>query len=342
MVIWIVLDRHVVERIPERFRRVLLREIEPLVADEHVLAIGLAGSLARGDVWDGSDIDLDVIVQGEQPCIALLKFKEVEIDFVYFNESQCEWLPYDVVPIYDPHHVIEEVLESRNQKSLRLKMINNSMEQSRRDLVKAKTFLDGNRTYSCLSYVHLAAEEIASAFTLLMGEAPTTRRTISRLELAISKKEDRSFLEEYLTLYNMGDNLGRTNFFYNELKTAYEKIWNHLIEKGIGTVRISHESTFQSFFRNRIEPIYHHDKRDFIWFTFHEFPFILQYSFKLEDPLDGHAFHEVNLEKTLAFHWINSYRAILETIPFEKAPTIYQNAEHLLEELRNIQKRQLI
>ena len=202
--------------------------------------------------------------------------------------------------------------------------------------MKAKASLDSNRTYSCLSYTHQAAEEMATAFTLSMREAPSHRRAISQLELAMRKIGKPTLFEEYLTLYNMRQNLEKAAFFYRELKAGYEEIWDHLKEKGIGHVYISRESTFQLFFRNRIEPVYCHDKRDFIWFAFHEFPFILQHFFKPEDCLDGNVFPEADLNKTPLCHWVKRYKAILGTIPLAQAPTIYQRAQHIMGELRKI------
>jgi predicted nucleotidyltransferase len=172
----------VIDRIPKRYYDILLRTIEPLIATKNVMAVGLAGSLARGDYWDGSDLDLDVIIKGELPYTVLLKFKEIEIDIAYFNESQYDNLPYDLVPIYDPKNIINDILMNREQKVMKSNIINESIIQSQGYLVKAKTFLDNYQIYSYISNIHLAAEEIATAFILLNGEDPTLRRTISRLE----------------------------------------------------------------------------------------------------------------------------------------------------------------
>jgi len=309
-----MLNREVIDRIPEKFRRILLREIEPLVGTKNVLAIGLVGSLARGDYWDGADIDLGIIVRKNRPYVVLLRFKEVEIDFAYFNESQLQWLPYDIVPFYDPNNIID-----------------NSIEQSKKNLVKAKVFLCSGQVYTCLSTIHQVAEEIAEALILLIGEAPTTRRTISRLEKAMKNEE--SLFERYLLLYNMADNLKRAEFFYHTLKDSYNEIWDSLIEKGIASVSISPESTFHNFFRSRFESVYHYDKRDFIWFTFHEFLFVSQYFFKLENldsPLEG-------LDK-FSLLWAKNYGAILETIPVEKVPVIHNVAQQLVEKLEDMER----
>jgi predicted nucleotidyltransferase len=263
------------------------------------MAIGLAGSLARGDYWDGSDLDLNVIIKGELTYAVLLKFKEIEIDIAYFNESQYDNLPYDLVPIYDPRNIINDILMNRDQEVMKY-----------------------------ISNIHLAAEEIATAFILLNGEDPTLRRTISRLEKALSKEKENSLYKKYLSLYDMTNNLNRTKFFYNTLNNAYGEIWSILLEKGIGSIRISPESTFQNFIRCRFKPVYNNDERDFIWLTFHEFTFILKYFFKFEE-LDKTS---EDLDKSKLV-WINCYKNILDTIPIENIPELYETSNQLMKEL---------
>ena len=126
----------------------------------------------------------------------------------------------------------------------------------------------------------------------------------------------------------MSDNIGGANFFYDKLRTGYREMWHHLLEKGIASIEISPESTFQDFFRSRIEPINRHDKRDLVWFSFHDFPFILQYSFKVDD-IDN---PPPDLDELASF-WISNYRGILDTIPLERAEVIHNTAEQLIREL---------
>jgi len=56
-----------VRKLPSPYRVILQREVEKLKKQDDVLAIGLAGSVARGDFWQGADLDIEVIVKGDQP-----------------------------------------------------------------------------------------------------------------------------------------------------------------------------------------------------------------------------------------------------------------------------------
>ncbi len=67
-----------VPKLPSPYLEVLQREVGKLQRQDEVVAIGLAGSVARGDFWRGSDLDIEVILKGDRPknvvCTSVVYF----------------------------------------------------------------------------------------------------------------------------------------------------------------------------------------------------------------------------------------------------------------------------
>ncbi|UCE96584.1 MAG: nucleotidyltransferase domain-containing protein, partial [Candidatus Bathyarchaeota archaeon] len=61
--------------------------MEKLKRRRDVLAIGLAGSVSRGDFWHGADLDIEVILKGDTPKKVVCTEQEISVDFGYFSES---------------------------------------------------------------------------------------------------------------------------------------------------------------------------------------------------------------------------------------------------------------
>jgi len=72
--------------------------VEKLKKRDDVLAIGLAGSVSRGDFWHGADLDIEVILKGDKPKNVVNTEQEISVDFGYFGESQIEDVPHEHAP----------------------------------------------------------------------------------------------------------------------------------------------------------------------------------------------------------------------------------------------------
>jgi len=175
-----------VQKLPSPYREVLQREVEKLKKQDDVLAIGLAGSVARGDFWLGSDLDVEVIVEGDEPKRVVCTEQEISVDFGYFSESHVKDVPHDTVPIHDPTRVLTKVLQQRNKKQLWKKMIQKNIDSATKYIQKAKFALKSD-LYSALCLVHVASDGLGSGLILASGMAPSARRTISKLEESMKK-----------------------------------------------------------------------------------------------------------------------------------------------------------
>src|SRR3990170_6394112 len=127
-----------VQKLPSPYREILQREVEKLKKQNDVLAIGLAGSVSRGDFWPGADLDLEVIVKGYTPKQLVCTEQEISVDYGYFGESQIKDVPHDTLPIYDPRQVLTKALEERREKQLWKKMIQKNIDLSTKYIQKAK------------------------------------------------------------------------------------------------------------------------------------------------------------------------------------------------------------
>lgn len=80
--------------------------------------LGLTGSVARGDTWIGSDLDIEIIFKGDQPTKVILTEQEVSVDYVYISEENIRDLYPDTVPIYDPKGVMRKAIERLDEKQI--------------------------------------------------------------------------------------------------------------------------------------------------------------------------------------------------------------------------------
>ena len=81
-----------IRSLPSPYREVLEREVEKLKKRGDVIAIGLAGSVSRGDFWHGADLDIEVVLRGDEPKKVVCTEQEISVDYGYFGEFQIEYL----------------------------------------------------------------------------------------------------------------------------------------------------------------------------------------------------------------------------------------------------------
>ena len=157
-----------VNAVSSPYKEILARELEILKKKEDVLAIGLIGSVARGDTWVGSDLDLEIILRGDQPTEVILAEKEVSVDYVYLSEKHTEELYPDTVLLYDPEGIMRKAMEELDQtrvmNELR-KKVRFSTDSAAKCLEKAVSVLESD-PYSALCFIHLTGMYSGSSIVL--------------------------------------------------------------------------------------------------------------------------------------------------------------------------------
>ena len=326
-----------VQDLASPYREVLEREVEKLKKRDDVIAIGLAGSLSRGDFWQGADLDIEVILRGNKPKNLVCTEQEVSVDFAYFGEFQIEDLPHDTRPIYDPTHVLTKALLKRTKRQLWQRMIGKNNSSIEKYLQKARSSLQSD-PYSALCHIQHGGAALGSNLILATGTAPSVRRTISKLEAAMTKIGRPDLFHEYVSLYGMPETIEKTDFLCEQLKQGYTEVWSYMNKKAVGPAYMVQQSSSEAWFRNRIQPILEHDKRDLLWVVFTEYPFILRFIFNamgIDDLPDSVFGLFANLSGPPAC-WVNRYRRILGLIPKSSIPDLFSTAERLDAEVKRL------
>jgi predicted nucleotidyltransferase len=326
-----------VSNIPSPYREVLEREVEKLKKRTDVLAIGLAGSVSRGDFWHGADLDIEVILKGDKPKNIVCTEQEISVDYGYFGERQIEDLPHDTRPIYDPAHFLTKTLQKRTKKQLWQKMIQKNTSSIEAHLQKARTALQ-NDPYSALCHIQNGSAELGSNLILATGTAPSIRRTISKLETAMDKINRADLFNEYISLYGMPETLKKANYLSQQLKQGYREIWPYMNKKALGPAYMNQQPDSKPWFKNRIQPIQEHDQRDLVWIVLVEYPFILRFIFKTIgiDDFPEHVFKQFKNLSGPPTLWVNRYRHILNLIPEDNVPKLLTTAEKLNAEAKKL------
>jgi predicted nucleotidyltransferase len=326
-----------IRNLPFPYSEVLEREVEKLKERDDVVAIGLAGSVSRGDFWRGADLDIEVVLKGNKPKELMCTEQEMSVDFGFFGEFQIEELPHDTRPIYDPAGVLTKVLRKRTKRQLWRMMMEKNNGLVERCLQKARSSLSGD-PYSALCHIQNGGAALGSNLILATGTAPSARRTISKLEAATSKIGRTSLFYEYVSLYGMPETLGKTDFLFEQLKQGYREVWSYMNKKAVGPAYMVQQSSSEPWFRNRIQPILEHDKRDLSWIVLIEYPFILRFILKTIglDDFPEHIFNPLIDLSGPPARWVNRYHRILSLIPKSSVPNLLSTAERLDAEVKRL------
>jgi len=324
-----------IRKLPSPYREILHREVEKLKKNDEVLAIGLAGSVSRNDLWHGADLDIEVILKGDKPKRVVCTEQEISVDYGYFGESQVIDMPHDTRPVYDPTRTLTDTLRKRTKKQLWQRMIQKNLESTQKSIQKAKAALPSD-TLSALC--HIQDANLGSNLILATGMAPSVRRTISKLEVAMKKIGRPDLFDRYVSLYGMPATLRKAGFLSRQLEQGYLEVWSYMNEKSVGPAYMVQQSSSGPWFKNRIEPIYEHDKRDLAWIVFIEYRFILNFILKAIGVNDFpirvfEPFQSLSGPPTL---WVNRYRDILNLIPENTIPDLLSTAEGLNGEVKKL------
>jgi hypothetical protein len=326
-----------IEKLPYPYREILGREVEKLKKNDDVLAIGLAGSVARNDIWQASDLDIEVIVKGEKTKRLVCTEQEISVDYAYFGEHQISDLPHDTRPIYDPAHILTRTLRARTKKQLWQKMIQKNTDSIEKCLQKAKSALRSDPC-SALCHIQNGAAELGSNLVLAADMAPSVRRTISKLETAMNRIGRLDLFNKYVSLYGIPATLEKADFLSQQLEQGYAEVWSYMHEKAVGPAYMDQQSSSDPWFRNRIKPILEHDKRDLVWIVFIEYPFILNYVLKTLGISDfpANVFEAMRNVTGPPALWVNRHRRILSLIPQKNVPYLLTRAEELGAEVKRL------
>lgn len=324
-------------RLASPYREILGREVEKLKKNDDVLAIGLAGSVARNDLWQGSDLDIEVVVKGDKPKRVVCTEQEISVDYGYFGESQIEDLPHDTRPIYDPTGILARTLQTRTKKQLWQKMIRKNTASIEMYLRKARSALPSD-PYSALCHIQHGSAELGSNMILATGSAPSVRRTISKLETAMSKIGRPDLFNKYVSLYGMPETLGKADFLSQQLEQGYAEVWSYMHEKAVGPAYMNQQTSSGPWFKNRIKPILEHDKRDLVWLVLIEYPFILRFVLKTVgiDDFPTKVFEAMKNVGGPPALWVRRHRRILSLIPKKTVPELLSTAEKLNDDVKGL------
>jgi predicted nucleotidyltransferase len=338
-----------IELLPTPYREVLARNVRRLTSRKDVIAVGVAGSVARNDTWHASDLDIEIILKGEssghvvctEQTSPLVKGRGVSVDLAYFSEKDVirrpyKTLPYDTRQIYDPTGLMTKLLSKRDPSKLRKHLIVSSVRLVSRTVKKANRALRKS-PYSALGYVHNLYWSLAGGLTICAGENPTTRRAASQLEYAMRKIGRPEIFTSFGSLYGLPGTLSSAEHLLEQLRLGYREIWPYFHRRRIGPRYMLQQPNSRAWFQNRIEPLLAYDKRDLVCLVFAEFFFILAYLYGTrgkEIPLDLVG-KSKNFKGKPAV-WMNRYEKMFQLFAETDVGKIVQNAEELVAELRRM------
>jgi hypothetical protein len=216
-------------------------------------------------------------------------------------------------------------------------MTQKNTDSVERSLQKARSALRSD-PYSALCHIQNGCAGLGSNLVLATGTAPSIRRTVSKLEAAMSKIRRPDLFDEYVSLYGMPETLEKADFLCEQLKQGYREVWPYMNKKAVGPAYMVQQPSSESWFRNRIQPIFEHDKRDLVWIVLIEYPFILRFIFNTIgiDDFPERVFKPFTNLSGPPTCWINRYRRILNLIPKSTVPDLLSTAEKLDAEVKKL------
>ncbi len=262
------------------WREVVGDELEKLKKREDVVAVGLAGSLSYGNVWFGSDVDLELVLRGEHRFTVLnTERASLSVDFGIFGENNVLEIPYDTRPLYDPEGFLGKVLAGRDLTRILQVQIGQNLEYAASVLGRGNQALNEDPV-SARAFAHLLSTPIGEAYSLLAGEHRTIKRHVSRLDRATAKLSEKGFFEEYSKLIGLPSITEEIDDLYKELELGYREIWPYFKGKDEGPRYMIQQPDSDAWFRNRILPLRKYDTRDAAWLVPQEFIFVMGFLFR--------------------------------------------------------------
>ncbi len=302
-----------------------------------MLAVGVCGSLAYGDIWPGSDLDIEVVVNGDKQKEIITTEQEVSVDYGYFGENQLGEIPYDTRPIHDPSGILTTELASRVRDEVIQEALDAELDRAQNCLVWADNALSQD-PYSALAWITTISMSLAEIFTLLAGVNRTHRRVVSRLEKATTKLQRSDIFQSYIALLGFPQTLNKASELLYELQGGYREIWNYFKGKPDGPVYMIQQPDSEAWFKNRIVPLYDYDSRDLVSLVYAEFRFILALIYKVAgyERTPDVVFREPAKFYAPPSLWVGRYKNILGYFSTDKVPGLLSSGKDLLRESRTL------
>ena len=323
--------------LPAPWQGVLEREVAGLKTRRDVVAVGVCGSLAYGDIWPGSDLDIQVVVKGDKAKEIVTTEQEVSVDYGYFGEHQLKEIPYDTRPIHDPSGILTAELASRVRDEVIREALDAQLVRAQNCLVWAENALSED-PYSALAWITTVSMSLAEIFTLLAEVNRTHRRVVSRLEKATTILKRSDIFQSYVALLGFPKTLDRAGELLYELQGGYREIWNYFKGKPDGPVYMVQQPDSEAWFKNRIVPLYNYDRRDLVGLVYAEFRFILAFVFRLAgyERTPDAVFREAARFQGPPSRWVERYKNILRYFSTDKVPGLLSSGKDLLREGRTL------
>lgn len=327
------------EAIPSPWREVIEEELGKFEHRDDIVAVGLAGSLSYGDIWFGSDVDLELVLKGEHAFNVLNTEREnLSVDFGIFGENNAQEIPYETRPLHDPEGFLTVLLSSRDLRQIMQAQIQQNLDYAVSRLERGTKALEQDPV-SARAFVHLLAWPLAEAFTLLAGDHRTIKRHVSRLERATNKLAEKGFFEEYSRLVGLPEVANVVDDLLKELELGYREIWPFFKGRQNGPRYMIQQPNSEAWFRNRILPLRKYDARDAAWIVPQEFTFVLGFLFR---NLTSHERFPPNFMQIAqgftgeAAKWVTRHEAVLRHLEPEGAPELLKAGQRLLERVKKM------
>ena len=222
-------------------------------------------------------------------------------------------------------------------------MIQKNNDSIKSSLQKARTALRSG-PYSALCHIQNGGAELGSNLILATGTAPSVRRTISKLEAAMSKIKRPDLFDDYISLYGMPETLEKAGLLCKQLEQGYREVWSYMNNEAVGPKYMVQQPNSEAWFKNRIQPVYEHDKRDLVWLVLIEYPFILGFIFKTIgiDEIQENVFASFKNLSGPPTRWVNRHRRLLSLIPEESVADLLSTAEALHTEARKLASKKYL
>lgn len=150
----------------------------------------------------------------------------------------------------------------------------------------------------------------------------THRRVVSRLEKATAKLHRNDLLQRYGGLLGFPQTLEKAGELLSELQLGYREIWKHFKGRPDGPVYMVQQPDSETWFKNRIVPLYNYDRPDLVNLVYSEFRFILAFIFNMAG---YERTPDVVFRDAAGFYgppsrWVERYKNILHLFSTDEIP----------------------
>jgi hypothetical protein len=183
------------------------------------------------------------------------RFENRGFFFLRGAESHTENLPHDTRPVYDPTQILIKNPPKKEPKNQLWQKMIQKKHRFHRKLSRESQSRIAERPLLCSLPHSNGGAELGTNLILVTGTAPSVRRTISKLEVAMNRIERSDLFNQYAGLYGLPETLGTAVFLCEQLEQGYREIWRYMNKKAVGPAYMVQQPTSEPWFKNRIRPI---------------------------------------------------------------------------------------